>query len=141
MTGGPRGRMLSRTATRETNVVEKVVVVGGGTAGWMTATYLNAAFGDRLDVTVVESPRVAPIGVGEATFSTIRHFFAYLGLAEKDWMPHCSATYKLAIRFENWREPGDVFYHPFERLGTVDGSASRTGGSNSVPTNSIATAF
>ena len=102
-------------------MVRSVVIVGGGTAGWMSATYLKAAFGDRLAVTLVESRRVGTIGVGEATFSTVRRFFDYLGLAESDWMPHCSATYKLGIRFENWRYPGHAFYHPFERLRTVQG--------------------
>ncbi|KWX00856.1 Tryptophan halogenase [Carbonactinospora thermoautotrophica] len=97
------------------------MIVGGGTAGWMSATYLKAAFGDRVSVTLVESDRVSTIGVGEATFSTIRHFFDYLDLPEEKWMPHCSASYKLAIRFENWRKPGHHFYHPFERLRVVDG--------------------
>jgi tryptophan 6-halogenase len=101
--------------------VNKVVIVGGGTAGWMTATYLRAAFGDRLSITLVESAGVGTIGVGEATFSTIRHFFEYLGLTESEWMPECNATYKLGIRFENWRAPGHYFYHPFERLPTIEG--------------------
>ncbi|MFL6140531.1 MAG: tryptophan halogenase family protein [Labedaea sp.] len=99
----------------------KVVIVGGGTAGWMSASYLQAAFGDRVEIAVIESDRVPTIGVGEATFSTIRHFFEYLGLAEPDWMPACGATYKLGIRFENWRRDGHYFYHPFERLRSVDG--------------------
>lgn len=98
-----------------------VVIVGGGTAGWMTASYLKAAFGDQLSVTLVESKNVPTIGVGEATFSTIRHFFAYLGLEENDWMPATHATYKLAIRYENWRAKGHYFYHPFERSRSVDG--------------------
>jgi len=102
-------------------MVDKVVVVGGGTSGWMSASYLKAAFGDRISVTVVESDRVPPIGVGEATFSTVRHFFDYLGLKESEWMPACNATYKLGIRFENWTSPGAHFYHPFERLRVVDG--------------------
>jgi len=102
-------------------VLKSVVVVGGGTAGWMTAAYLNAAFGDRLDVTLVESERVGRIGVGEATFSTVRHFFDYLGLDERDWLPKCAGSYKFGIRFEGWREPGHVFYHPFERLRTANG--------------------
>ncbi|QWF85978.1 tryptophan halogenase family protein [Amycolatopsis sp. CA-230715] len=102
-------------------MVNSVVVVGGGTAGWMTASYLSAAFGDRVAVTVVESKNVPTIGVGEATFSTVRHFFDYLGLDEREWMPECQATYKLAIRFENWRAAGHHFYHPFERLRVVDG--------------------
>ncbi|PZG01830.1 tryptophan halogenase family protein [Micromonospora deserti] len=102
-------------------MINNVVIVGGGTAGWMTASYLSATFGPQISVTLVESKNVPTIGVGEATFSTIRHFFAYLGLEERDWMPECSATYKLAIRFENWREPGHHFYHPFERARVIDG--------------------
>ncbi|WP_079161327.1 tryptophan halogenase family protein [Streptomyces fodineus] len=102
-------------------MVDSVVIVGGGTAGWMTATYLKASFGERLKVTLVESKKVPTIGVGEATFSTVRHFFARLGLAEHEWMPECHASYKLAIRFENWRAEGHHFYHPFERPRVVDG--------------------
>lgn len=99
----------------------KIVIVGGGTAGWMTASYLKAAFKDLIHVTVVESARVGTIGVGEATFSDIRHFFAFLDLEERDWMPACNATYKLAVRFEDWRQPGHSFYHPFEQIRSVGG--------------------
>ena len=102
-------------------MIRNVVIVGGGTAGWMTASYLKAAFRDQVSVTVVESDRVATIGVGEATFSTVRHFFDYLGLDEQDWMPHCAGSFKLGIRFENWNKPGEHFYHPFERMRVVDG--------------------
>jgi flavin-dependent dehydrogenase len=102
-------------------MIQNVVIVGGGTAGWMSATYLKTAFGDRISVTLVESKNVATIGVGEATFSTIRHFFDYLGLDEREWLPQCGGSYKLAIRFENWRGDGTHFYHPFERLRTSDG--------------------
>ncbi|MEU0399872.1 tryptophan halogenase family protein [Streptomyces sp. NPDC006197] len=102
-------------------MAKSVVIVGGGTAGWMTAAYLKATFGDRLAVTLVESKNVPTVGVGEASFSTIRHFFAYLGLAETDWMPECHGTYKLAIRYDNWRAKGHHFYHPFERPRTVEG--------------------
>ena len=102
-------------------MVRNVVIVGGGSAGWMTASYLSASFGEQVAVTVVESPIVSTIGVGEATFSTIRHFFAHLGVAETEWMPFCNATYKLGIRFRNWRAEGHDFYHPFERSGVVDG--------------------
>ncbi|OPC79606.1 tryptophan halogenase [Embleya scabrispora] len=102
-------------------MIRNVVIVGGGTAGWMTATYLKQTFRDEVSVTVVESERVGTVGVGEATFSTIRHFFAYLGLEERDWMPSCAGSYKLGIRYANWREVGTYFYHPFERLPVLDG--------------------
>ncbi|GAA1937043.1 tryptophan halogenase family protein [Amycolatopsis minnesotensis] len=102
-------------------MIRSVVIVGGGTAGWMTASYLKAAFADRVDVTLVESAQVKRIGVGEATFSTLRHFFDYLGLDEADWLPKCAGGYKLGIRFENWSRQGEHFYHPFERLRTVQG--------------------
>jgi flavin-dependent dehydrogenase len=102
-------------------VIDQVVIVGGGTAGWMTATYMKAAFGESVSITVVESAKIGTIGVGEATFSTVRHFFDFLGLDEREWMPKCSASYKLAIRFENWRKPGHHFYHPFERLPVAEG--------------------
>lgn len=105
----------------EGTLISSVVIVGGGTAGWMTATYLKTAFGDRLSVTLVESAQVSTIGVGEATFSTVRHFFDYLGLDEREWMPHCGGSYKLGIRFQDWRHVGHHFYHPFERLRVVDG--------------------
>jgi 2-polyprenyl-6-methoxyphenol hydroxylase-like FAD-dependent oxidoreductase len=102
-------------------MIKNVVVAGGGTAGWMTASYLRKSLGDTVSITVVESAAISTIGVGEATFSTIRHFFSYLGLAEQDWMPACNATYKLGIRFRNWRGPGHDFYHPFERPAVLDG--------------------
>ena len=100
---------------------KQVMIVGGGSAGWMAATYLRKALGERVDVTVLESPNIKTVGVGEATFSTIKLFFDYLGLSEHEWMPSCNATYKLAIRFENWTSQGGHFYHPFQRYETVDG--------------------
>lgn len=87
----------------------------------MTASYLKAAFGDRVGITVVESGKVGTVGVGEATFSDIRHFFEFLDLKEEEWMPACNATYKLGVRFENWRRPGHHFYHPFEQMRSVNG--------------------
>jgi len=101
----------------------KVLIVGGGTSGWMTASYLSKAF-DHLDITLVESASVKTIGVGEATFSTIKLFFDFLGLHESDWMPHCSAAYKLAIRFENWGKEKGHFYHPFEQYESACGMSA-----------------
>jgi tryptophan halogenase len=85
----------------------------------MTASYLAKALGERATVTLVESARIGTIGVGEATFSTIKLFFDFLALDESEWMPHCSATYKLAIRFVDWTQAKGHFYHPFQRFETA----------------------
>ncbi|GAA3950884.1 tryptophan halogenase [Amorphoplanes auranticolor] len=87
----------------------------------MTAAYLSAALEKSVSITVVESARTPRIGVGEATFSTVRHFFEYLGLDESEWLPKCAGGYKLAIKFQNWRGDDTHFYHPFERLRTAEG--------------------
>lgn len=87
----------------------------------MTASYLKAVFGDRLSITLVESEKIGTIGVGEATFSDIRHFFEFLNLKEEEWMPACNATYKLGIRFQDWRRKGHHFYQPFEQIRSVAG--------------------
>jgi hypothetical protein len=99
----------------------KVVIVGGGSAGWMTASYLRTSLGELHDITLIESSGIPTIGVGEATFSTLKLFFDHLGLAEHEWMPSCNGTYKLGIRFENWTEKPSHFYHPFQRYEVVDG--------------------
>jgi tryptophan halogenase len=101
------------------NRIESIVIVGGGTAGWLSAAYLNRALGPGVKITVVESPTIQRIGVGEATVSTLRYTMAFLGLADEDWMPHCNATYKTAIRFADWNRPPtegappDHYDHPF----------------------------
>ena len=104
--------------------MKRIMIVGGGTSGWMTAAYLRRALGAETQVTVVESSTIRTIGVGEATFSTLKLFFDFLGLRERDWMPHCSAAYKLAIRFQNWRKKPGHFYHPFQRLESSEGMSA-----------------
>jgi tryptophan halogenase len=101
--------------------IENILIVGGGTAGWMTAAYLNKAFDNGVQISLVESAVISTIGVGEATFSTIKLFFDFLGLDERDWMPKCDAAYKLAIKFVDWNAEKQHFYHPFQRYEIVDG--------------------
>ncbi len=102
-------------------MTQKVVIVGGGTAGWMTASHLKKAL-PSLDITLIESSNIKTVGVGEATFSTVKLFFDFLGLDESEWMPSCNAGYKLAIKFVNWRaDPSYHFFHPFQRYEIVDG--------------------
>lgn len=101
-------------------MTRKVIIVGGGTAGWMTASHLKKAL-PGIDVTLIESSNIKTIGVGEATFSTIKLFFDFLGLDESEWMPSCNASYKLAIKFVNWRAAGGHFFHPFQRYEIAEG--------------------
>ncbi|MET8764393.1 tryptophan halogenase family protein [Lentzea sp. NPDC004782] len=89
------------------NQIRKVLVLGGGTAGWMAASYLGRALGPAVEITVVEAPSIPKIGVGEATIPNLQKtFFDFLGLKEEDWMPECNASYKMGVRFINWRTPG-----------------------------------
>jgi tryptophan 6-halogenase len=101
-------------------MIKKVVIAGGGTAGWMTAAYLKRAFA-KIDVTLIESSNIKTVGVGEASFSTLKLFFDFLGITEQEWMPACNATYKLAIKFVDWTAAGGYFYHPFQRYENVHG--------------------
>lgn len=103
--------------------VNDVVILGGGSAGWMTAAYLKKAM-PRMNVKLVESSDVPIIGVGEATIAHLAQFMLFLGLKEKDWMPECNASYKYAIRFDNWHEKGDSYWHPFEAIPKFQASRS-----------------
>ena len=100
--------------------IQNIVIVGGGSAGWMTAAYLSKALGQKAQVTLVESSKITTIGVGEATFSTIKLFFDFLDIQEKEWMPKCNGTYKLAIKFVNWNAERRHFYHPFQRYKVIN---------------------
>lgn len=101
---------------------EKVVIVGGGIDGSMTAAYLKAAFGDRISVTLVEDRVGGGLTDGEeSSLGDLRNFFDFLGLEEADWMPSCGATYKLAVRYQDWHRPAQHFYLPFEDTREVGG--------------------
>ena len=98
-----------------------VVIIGGGTAGWMSAVYLNRALGPTTSITLAESPQIGTIGVGEASFNTLKAFFDYVGLDESEWMPPSQASYKLGIKFVDWTTTGRSFFHPFQRYDDVQG--------------------
>ncbi|MFI9557474.1 tryptophan halogenase family protein [Nonomuraea endophytica] len=116
------------------NRVRNVVILGGGTAGWMTASYLGKALQRTVKITVLEAPTIPRIGVGEATVPNLqRAFFNYLGIPEDEWMRECNASFKVAVKFINWRTPGpssptpqpldgrtDQFFHPFGLLSSAD---------------------
>ncbi|MDN3640411.1 tryptophan 7-halogenase [Simiduia curdlanivorans] len=93
--------------------IKKVVIAGGGTAGWMTAAAMAKLMGKSLDITLVESDTIATIGVGEATIPTLVFFNRLLGIDEAEFLSATQGTYKLGIRFENWRDVGKDYLHAF----------------------------
>lgn len=96
--------------------ISKIVIVGGGSSGWMTAAALCKNFPD-LDITLIESKDIKTIGVGESTIQQINSFFDLLGLKDEEWMPQCDATYKVSIAFTDFREKGSKFQYPFGNSG------------------------
>lgn len=100
----------------------RVLVVGGGSAGWITAAYLDAvlngtgpARGRNVAVSLVESRAIGRIGVGEATIPSIRETLRRIGLSETEMMRATEATFKHGIRFCDWNGPGHAYFHPFDR--------------------------
>lgn len=92
--------------------IKKIVIVGGGSAGWMSASALIKAFPD-MEITVIESPDVPIVGVGESTLAYINDFIDHLDIKDEDWMPACNATYKLSIKFRDFYAKGENFHYPF----------------------------
>ncbi|MGR6330372.1 tryptophan halogenase family protein [Sphingomonas sp. XXL09] len=100
----------------------RVVVVGGGTAGWMTAAALARLLPTRCSVRLVESEAIGVVGVGEATLPHIRAFNERLGIAEAEFMARTRATFKLGIEFRDWGRIGDSYIHPFGTFGRGTGA-------------------
>lgn len=93
--------------------VHKVVIAGGGTAGWMAAASLAKLLGKTLDVTLVESDEIGTVGVGEATIPTLLTLHEILKIKEQDFVRAVQGTFKLGISFENWRDIGRNYIHSF----------------------------
>lgn len=95
------------------HAVRKVVILGGGTSGWIAAALLKKVLGQVVDIQLVESEDIGTVGVGEATIPPIRLLNNVLGINEAEFLRETKATIKLAIKFENWRVPGESYYHTF----------------------------
>ncbi|GGY73539.1 tryptophan halogenase [Cellvibrio zantedeschiae] len=98
--------------------IEKIVIVGGGTAGWMAASALSQYLKDKpVSVQLVESDVIGTVGVGEATVPGIKYFNRQLGIGERDFINATQATFKLGIEFKDWYTKGSSFFHPFADYG------------------------
>ncbi len=100
-------------------LIEHIVILGGGTAGWLTAGILAAEYqargGSTLQITLIESPDVPTIGVGEGTWPSMRLSLQRIGLSEIDVIQQCDASFKQGSKFVGWKNglPDDIYYHPF----------------------------
>jgi tryptophan halogenase len=98
--------------------IQSVVIVGGGTAGWLTAGIIAARHRGRMkagfSVTLIESPNVPIIGVGEGTWPTLRSTLEKMGVSETEFFRHCGAAFKQGAKFARWAtgSANDAYYHP-----------------------------
>ena len=98
--------------------IQKIVIVGGGTAGWMAAAALSQYLsGQQVRIQLIESDAIGTIGVGEATVPGIKYFNRQLGVSEYDFIRATQATFKLGIEFKGWYTEGSSFFHPFADYG------------------------
>lgn len=99
----------------EQSSIERVVILGGGSAGWLTAGLLAAAHGHRLQITLIEAPDIPTIGVGEGSWPTMRDSLHEIGVGESDFMRACDASFKQGSLFRGWATGAadDLYFHPF----------------------------
>jgi tryptophan halogenase len=103
--------------------IKKIVIAGGGTAGWMVAAMLSKTMGKVLDISLIESDAIGTVGVGEATIPPLVKFNQLCQISEPEFMAAVQATFKLGISFENWRDVNEDYIHSFGNTGTDHWSA------------------
>lgn len=103
--------------------INNIVIVGGGTAGWISAACLSKVLANTTSkITLIESPMVDTVGVGEATIPPLVEFMRFLGIEERDFVEKTQATFKLAIKFTDWGKVGSHYWHQFGTVGAdIDG--------------------
>ena len=112
-----------------------ILIVGGGTAGWLTAAYLAKSLGPAVSITLLEAPEIGIVGVGEGTFPTIRETLRFLDIPEAAFVGATAATFKQGVRFDGWLHGGEdesgggndahSYLHPFEPPFPVSGLTAR----------------
>ena len=121
--------------------IEKIIVVGGGTAGWLTACVLASEFRDEhgapsMGISLIESPDIPILGVGEGTWPSMRTTLEKIGLPESEFLTHCLASFKQGTLFEDWQFDGHRYIHPFTppaRKDTIDLGAAWDASRNPLP--------
>lgn len=108
--------------------MHKIIIVGGGTAGWLTALYLNKIAFDS-EITLVESETIGILGAGEGSAALFPNFLWELGIDENDFIKNTGATFKIGINFSNWRSDGISYFHPFKSYGHLDPNVNNIVGS------------
>ncbi|WP_076411100.1 tryptophan halogenase family protein [Shewanella sp. UCD-KL12] len=103
--------------SNKNNKIKKVIIAGGGSAGWMTAAALSKLLGKNLDISLIESEEIGRIGVGEATIPPIRVFNQLLGIDEQEFLRTVQGTFKLGIEFTDWGNLNDNYIHSFGTTG------------------------
>jgi len=101
----------------EPKTIRRVIIAGGGTAGWMVAAGLSKVLGKVLDIKLIESDEIGTVGVGEATIPTLVNFHRLLDINEQEFMAATGSTFKLGIGFKNWRNLGEDYVHSFGTTG------------------------